>query len=242
MDTKSECISIVSSNLALIQCQGIVVGFTASLFAAVMDAITTGTFDWKHGLLLSAASIVTASVASFALGVVMVIVILSSRKFKINPDNVATPIAASLGDLVTLSLLSWIASLLFNDHAQDGWLAPTIIGCYGAFIPVCIYAVTRNADTTRVLHTGWTPVIVAMTISSLGGLILNKAVTKFKGIAVFQPVFNGVGGNLVAVQASRISTYLHTSVSLNFPAKKFEKMSNRFFSFSTVNAGTPSVG
>ncbi|KAL0180776.1 hypothetical protein M9458_023182, partial [Cirrhinus mrigala] len=28
-------------------------------------------------------------------------------------------------------------------------------------------------------------------------------------MAVFTPVINGVGGNLVAVQASRISTYLH---------------------------------
>ena len=51
-----------------------------------------------------------------------------------------------------------------------------------------------------------------MSISSLGGLILDKAVNKFHGIAVFQPVFNGVGGNLVAVQASRISTYLHSQV------------------------------
>ena len=51
-----------------------------------------------------------------------------------------------------------------------------------------------------------------MSISSLGGLILDKAVSKFSGIAVFQPLFNGVGGNLVAVQASRISTYLHLNV------------------------------
>ncbi len=73
-----------------------------------------------------------------------------------------------------------------------------------------------------------------MTISSAGGLILvrlltwrlfcdkkltlilltlqDSAVAKFKGIAVFQPVFNGVGGNLVAIQASRISTHLHTNV------------------------------
>ena len=53
-----------------------------------------------------------------------------------------------------------------------------------------------------------------MSISSLGGLILDKAVSKFNGIAVFQPLFNGVGGNLVAVQASRISTYLHLNVRL----------------------------
>jgi len=212
LDSRSQCTSIVLSNLALIQCQGIVIGFAASVFAAVMDTITTGSFDFKHGILLSAASMVTASIASFALGVVMVVVIVLSRKFRVNPDNVATPIAASLGDLVTLSLLSWIASLLYNDHSQaEGWLAPVIIGLYFLAIPACVYAVTRNKDTTKVLYCGWTPVIIAMSISSLGGLILNKAVNKFSGIAVFQPVFNGVGGNLVAVQASRISTYLHTN-------------------------------
>lgn len=32
---------------------------------------------------------------------------------------------------------------------------------------------------------------------------------KYHGIAVFSPVINGVGGNLVAVQASRLSTGLH---------------------------------
>jgi len=44
----------------------------------------------------------------------MVVVILISRHYKINPDNVATPIAASLGDLTTLALLSWIASFLYD--------------------------------------------------------------------------------------------------------------------------------
>merc|ERR1712130_606577 len=40
-------------------------------------------------------------------------------------------------------------------------------------------------------------------------LILDFAVARWRGIAVFQPVMNGVGGNLVAVQASRLSTDLH---------------------------------
>jgi solute carrier family 41 len=39
-------------------------------------------------------------------------------------------------------------------------------------------------------------------------------VVRFEGIAVFQPVINGVGGNLVAVQASRISTALHRDAQL----------------------------
>lgn len=47
------------------------------------------------------------------LGMIMVGVILISKRCNINPDNVATPIAASLGDLTTLGLLAWIASLLY---------------------------------------------------------------------------------------------------------------------------------
>ena len=44
----------------------------------------------------------------------MIGVILGSRKVGINPDNVATPIAASLGDLITLSLLAAVSSTLFQ--------------------------------------------------------------------------------------------------------------------------------
>lgn len=46
-------------------------------------------------------------------------------------------------------------------------------------------------------------------IYSLGGVVLDYTVSAYKGIAVFQPVINGVGGNLAAVQASRLSTWLH---------------------------------
>lgn len=49
-----------------------------------------------------------------SLGLVMIGVIIGARKVGINPDNVATPIAASLGDLITLSLLAGISSTLFK--------------------------------------------------------------------------------------------------------------------------------
>jgi solute carrier family 41 len=37
------------------------------------------------------------------------------------------------------------------------------------------------------------------------------AVNTYADIAVFQPVINGVGGNLVAIFASRLSTVLHVT-------------------------------
>ncbi|XP_037091122.1 solute carrier family 41 member 2-like [Pollicipes pollicipes] len=148
-------------------------------------------------------------VAADAAGSVMIAVIVLSQRFSINPDNVATPIAASMGDLVTLALLSWIASLLHRAIEPDPWLAPTIIAVYLLLIPLFAWVSHRNQYTRVVLLEGWTPVIAAMLISSAGGLILDFAVSAYEGVAVFQPVINGVGGNLVAVQASRISTELH---------------------------------
>lgn len=67
---------------------------------------------------------------------------------------------------------------------------------------------------------------------SMGGLILDYTVSNYKGIAVFQLVINGVGGNLAAVQASRISTSLHRdhrSNSQEIPAIRF----NPFYIFCT---------
>lgn len=51
--------------------------------------------------------------SSLPLGVLMIFVVLFSTKVGINPDNVATPVAASLGDLTTLALLAAVSKLVF---------------------------------------------------------------------------------------------------------------------------------
>ncbi|XP_064632349.1 solute carrier family 41 member 1-like isoform X2 [Lineus longissimus] len=209
MDTAKERWKMIGGNLALIQAQAIVVGFLASLAAMVFGWIPEGKFDVNHGLLLCAASVTTASSASFVLGCIMVAVVLGSRKCNINPDNVATPIAASLGDLTTLALLAAISTALFRAINGHAWLSPVILGTFILLIPLWCVISAKNTYTSEVIYTGWTPVISAMMISSMGGLILDFTVANYHGIAVFQPVINGVGGNLVAVQASRISTALH---------------------------------
>lgn len=56
--------------------------------------------------------------ACLSLGMIMIGVIIGSRKIGINPDNVATPIAASLGDLITLALLSGISWGLYLELSK----------------------------------------------------------------------------------------------------------------------------
>lgn len=106
------------------------------------------------------------------------------------------------------------------------WLAPLILGFYFLSMPLWIVLARRNSLTNKVLSDGWSPVLSAMIISSFGGLILDFTVKTFKGIAVFQPVISGVGGNLVAVQASRLSTALHQNCNSTYVRipQKFMKL------------------
>ncbi|XP_009071515.1 PREDICTED: solute carrier family 41 member 1 [Acanthisitta chloris] len=213
MDTHKELWKMITGNMALIQVQATVVGFLASIAAVVFGWIPDGHFSIDHAVLLCASSVATAFIASLVLGMIMIGVIVGSRKMGINPDNVATPIAASLGDLITLALLSGISWGLYKELESKAYVNPLVCAFFIALLPIWIIIAKRNSATREVLYSGWEPVIIAMAISSVGGLILDRTVSdpNFAGMAVFTPVINGVGGNLVAVQASRISTYLHMS-------------------------------
>jgi len=136
-------------------------------------------------------------------------VVIGSRKRNINPDNVATPIASSLGDIITVALLGLIASVLYNRLESEKWLSPSLALFFLCLVPLTGRYAHQNKFTREVVSYGWTPIILAMIISSISGLILDHAIMKYENIAPFQPVINGVGGNLVAIQASRLSTYLH---------------------------------
>lgn len=210
MDDPDKQWTMVCSNLALIQVQATVVGFLAAVAAICLGAISRGGVELDQAAVLCASSITTAFVAALSLGLVMIGVIIGSRKVGINPDNVATPIAASLGDLITLSLLAGVSSTLY-EYIDIWYLSPLVCLIFLCLIPVWVLVARQSPQIREVLRSGWQPVIVAMSISSFGGLILDKTVSdpNFEGMAIFTPVINGVGGNLVAIQASRISTYLH---------------------------------
>nr|KAF6472504.1 solute carrier family 41 member 3 [Molossus molossus] len=210
IDDPREQHRVINSNLALIQVQATVLGLLAAVVALLLGAVSRGELDFAKVELLCASSVITAFLASFALGLLMVCIVIGARKLGVNPDNIATPIAASLGDLITLSILAFISSFFYK-YKDSRFLTPLVCIGFMVLTPVLILIAKQNPPIVKILKFGWFPIVLAMVFSSFGGLILNKTISKeqYKGMAIFTPIICGVGGNLVAIQTSRISTYLH---------------------------------
>ena len=119
----------------------------------------------------------------------------------------------------TAALFAVFAELIYADYLKRGGdglpiLAIATIVLFLVLLPVFYIIARKNSFTHELVHTGWTPVVTAMMISSGGGYFLDSAVTRYDKLPPFQPVICGVGGNLVAVAASKISTRLHMNAKL----------------------------
>jgi len=98
---------------------------------------------------------------------VLIAVIMISYRFKMNPDNLATPLAASIGDVVSIGILSTVASDFYNRLYIEIWVLYIVIGMYLLLLPIWIIIVLKNKYTRTVLKSGWVPILSALLISGL---------------------------------------------------------------------------
>ncbi|KAI1713659.1 divalent cation transporter domain-containing protein [Ditylenchus destructor] len=205
MDERKQQLDVLFSNVSLIQAQAIVV----SLIAASIAIISGSHYDPPIMLCLMLSAALTASVASFLLASLMVFIAILARKKGINPDNIATPVAGATGDVTTLTFLILFGTFFYKHKDSMVVFNAFLLGALVLSTLWWMWVASRQYVTLQVLKFGWFAVLLAMCISSGGGYVMKHSVDQFSNIALFQPVINGVGGNLVAVQASKISTYFH---------------------------------
>jgi solute carrier family 41 len=113
LDDRTNCWEILTGNMLLIQVQSVVIGTASGFIVYLLGLLVHESRNTPDDtLLMVVCSILTASSASLILGSTMFVVVLISRRYKLNPDNITTPLAASLGDIITLGLLALLAVAL----------------------------------------------------------------------------------------------------------------------------------
>lgn len=221
-------------NLALAQAQASGVGLLAPIIAIGIscfqgkdpDSSDNHMINWPKALLTISASVVTSAIADLLLASTMCTIIIMTYFYcKVDVDNIATPIAASLGDLVTMGFLSGISLILFRIYNDPSlhWLLGMPILFYLIVLSIVTMIARRNPYTSKQIIFGWNPLVVSMLIQNLSGMVMERFIREFPRMAVFQPIINGFGGNLVALQSSRVGTDLHKNAQKKEMINQSEK-------------------
>ncbi|ORX53757.1 MgtE-domain-containing protein [Piromyces finnis] len=215
LDTYNMAKDIIVGNMIVLQAQAFIVGSISGLFAWFMGGMSNGEFiGLDKTIVLVISSIFSASICSLILGIMVSVIIVYSKKLKINPDNVATPLAASMGDLITLLVLSVCGDVLIR--LQGTIFNDILLIVLFALIPYFCYLALKNIYVRDVLFAGWVPIISSLVITSIAGIVFEKYMDSYKGIAVIMPVLNGIAGNIGSLYVSRLSTDLHIGVVNNY--------------------------
>ncbi|KAF7294599.1 Mg transporter [Mycena indigotica] len=235
LDDKKARQAIIIGNLTLLQVQATVVSFVAAgvslllgriLPRAMVESVVTRavrplppahppTADEprKSGfptfLFVASSAMTAACASSLLLGSFMCALVVACRRFGLDPDNIAPPIASCLGDLVTLVLLSLFASALFPTLHTP---IPSVILILIILSAIsCALYTRRNRLVAPLLTQGWAPLFGAMVISSGTGIVLDLFVSRYSGFALLAVVISGLPGGVGAIFASRLSTALHAA-------------------------------
>ncbi|ORX91062.1 MgtE-domain-containing protein, partial [Basidiobolus meristosporus CBS 931.73] len=202
---------ILLGNLAVLQMQAISIGFVAGAVSILLGFIVeTSANDFFELILVLASSVVCASLSSLILGILMCVIILLSRKLHINPDNIATPLAAGLGDVITLALLVGFSQLFIRNLYSPACIVVLLAALIS--LPLWIFVVYRNPFVCHLLYEGWSSILLAMFIASFAGVILEYFVAHLNGLAILGPLLIGISGNIGTICASRYSTALHAAM------------------------------
>ncbi|PWA03477.1 hypothetical protein BB558_000346 [Smittium angustum] len=203
----------IKASLTLMLLQALIVSITTGILVALLvpvialDDTVPSHMSWKsQSLILVFTSILSTLVGSTVIGVLATTIVLVCLRFGVDSDNVSAPIVASFGDMLTLALISMFSSFAL--------IVPEII----IFIVVILFFVSgvilyRYASNQPLivpyLYQGYGPLIYAFVTSSVSGVLLEKYIPSYSMLAGLSPIFNGSGGNVSTIFASRLSTSLH---------------------------------
>lgn len=202
-------------NMALVQVQAIVCSLISCVVTSIVWSFIARRIMFLDFTIMAAAAMFSSTTSCVILDSFIILVILFSQRYRFNPDYMATPIIASLGDVLSITLLAFSSAFLYKLSNAKIWITGSVIGIYLLLLlPLYVSIVMGNKYTHSLLFSSWISVFGALFISQFGGYVLSASVNKYPGFSIFSPIINGVGGNLVSVQANNMGSLLYQRVEL----------------------------
>nr|XP_027202658.1 solute carrier family 41 member 2-like isoform X1 [Dermatophagoides pteronyssinus] len=236
---------------------------TMSTIEQLQNIHGDGTALTRKCLLIFSTSLATANIACLLSTVIMITLTVALHYCHVNPDNFVTALAASFGDIITSFLIGVIgefinekityqplddnATLLFdsvryNDDLQSPLIAILIIILFIAIFPLLAWFTCRDESNKKILlgMGAWLPILLSMLIAFVSGFVLRFGAVAFNFMSLFQPLINGVGGNLAAITTSRYSTELHKQKAKETIVNNIEQQ-ERSTELSSITSSLKSV-
>ncbi|BEJ14949.1 hypothetical protein CspHIS471_0407160 [Cutaneotrichosporon sp. HIS471] len=204
---------------------------------------------WREGytrpgpaqlVMVLATGMAAAGLSALVLGCFMCALVVLCRWVNVDPDNITPPIAACLGDLLTLFLLALAGTVLVG--AMDTPVPLIIVIIMGIAALWFTRRVMRDTWVKDIARGSWIPLISAMLISSGTGMVLETGVGKYRGFALLAVSMTGLTGAIGAIHANRLSTQLHRRLHPGSGSHSTHTMTGRLQAAYDGLSPTQSIG
>ncbi|WKX97931.1 hypothetical protein Q1695_013548 [Nippostrongylus brasiliensis] len=200
--------------IILIQAQAVLISLFATLITFVLELLKiAGVHEHppvNNYLFLGSnalfAMCIACAISSFAL----LYMVVFTYRHSLNPDNVVSPLAASIGDLFTIGVMIGVAVLYYPVASLSICVPIVMILIFLAFTPVCLRVAYKDEEAWRAARQQGPTLLLAAILSSGAGIIQAFGATMYPELTIYQPLMAGAIGNRASTQSSRISSYLHT--------------------------------
>ncbi|VDO36705.1 unnamed protein product, partial [Onchocerca flexuosa] len=193
MNEAKEVFVIARFNFCLIELQAIILSFFAALLSSAISLISCN-FKQSHAMVILSSSIYTAFLSSLIIGFVMIAIVVSTRRYGIDPDNITAPLTATLSDFITLIMLIGLGTLVVYVYVGKLYILNiAMVLCLLCITPFLTYYAAKDPRTRTVLKDGWFAVTAAIIVgcSSAQAHQPLRAEAKSKS-RNFEPIVNTV--------------------------------------------------
>ncbi len=186
---------------------------TVIAFFAMVGGLIIGiqTIGFVHLFFIS---LFASLVAAIGLILTTILVAIFSFKRGLDPDNVSSPLIASIGDI--LNVLSLFAIGILSFSTSKGFMLISSILVTAIIILLALYNIRHSYYAKRILKESMAFLAICALLSTLAGSLLDKnleLIGIFPLLLVLAPLFNAENGNIGSILSARISTSFHLGQS-----------------------------